>query len=347
MLGLGTISKDMQIIPKTGLPMEVFSPEICYIANPYFNGFMSNKDGTLTDLDFLHSYQLVIVDCSNEHWGSFAGTIGKIHRELSRIDINFIILSHCPEDHDPDQGILFYPYWYYAAIKDKLFEVLPVTNKKRFALGCLNANPRPHRIANYFMFQNKKYWSNCCTTFFSTDPMPSRSDDVTLEPNEIEFWNSTKSKLPNKITDGFMATDLLPVTESYVHLVTETTVRERVFVTEKTWKPISAGQLFLVFGNPGTMDFLQSQGVDIFSDLIDHKYYDLEPDWRTRLVKLHQLLDDLVEQDLEAMNRATQQRRQNNAEKFFLGQFDLGYRSALLNKIVLGMQSKTNQVGLS
>jgi hypothetical protein len=316
------------------LTCEIDAKQIFYVRNPY-DHLICTESGLLKSLLFLQSYKLVIVDCSNEHWGEYPGTMGVIQQEFRKIGINFIILSHCPEDHDPEQGILFFPYWYYFSINR--FKVLPVTTNKRFVLGCLNSNPRPHRIVNYYMLKNKKYWNDCCTSFFSTDPLPWRGDDVDLQSNEIEFWDSIKSELPDRrniINFADLGTnDLLPVTQSYINLVTETTVANRVFVTEKTWKPVSAGQIFLIFGSPGTMSHLKSQGVDIFSDLIDHDYYDQETDWRTRLVKLHKVLDDLIDQDLEALYKNTQQRRQLNQEKFFLGQFDLKYRPAVLHQI--------------
>ena len=97
------------------------------------------------------------------------------------------------------------------------------------------------------------------------------------------------------------------------------------FVTEKTWKPIACGQLFLVIGNPGTIQVLEESGVDAFSDIIDHKYYDSELDWKTRIHKVHSIIDDLTQQDLFKINQETYQRRKRNAERFRSGEFDKTY----------------------
>jgi hypothetical protein len=221
--------------------------QIYYIRNPYINNLMNRKDGKFNTLDLIHSRQLIIVDCSNEHWGLDGGVIETIRQEFLRLDSNFLILTHCPEQHDPELGILYYPYYYYFS--KSLFEIQPVKNKKQFSLGCLNGSPRPHRIANYYVLQNKKYWDNCCVSFFNADPMPWRHDDVTLELSEIQFWNAIKQKLPeNKNFAGMYDINLSPVTESYVNLVTETTVIDKIFISEKTWKPVAAGQIFLIFG---------------------------------------------------------------------------------------------------
>jgi hypothetical protein len=45
-----------------------------------------------------------------------------------------------------------------------------------------------------------------------------------------------------------------------------------VFLSEKTWKPIRAGQLFLILGQPGTIESLRKLGFNVFDDYIDHSY---------------------------------------------------------------------------
>jgi hypothetical protein len=102
----------------------------------------------------------------------------------------------------------------------------------------------------------------------------------------------------------------------------------RLFVSEKTWKPIAAEQIFLVFGNPGTIEYLRSQGVDVFDDLIDHRY-DSVDDWQQRLHMIHQQLKQLIDRDLEDIYIATLERRQRNSEKFFSGAFDPQYSQTI------------------
>ena len=89
------------------------------------------------------------------------------------------------------------------------------------------------------------------------------------------------------------------------------------FITEKTWKTIASGQLFLLLAGPGTVAHLREIGLDTFDDIIDHNYYDSELDAKTRIVKLHKVLDDLMSKDLELINQQTKDRRTANAEKFW------------------------------
>jgi hypothetical protein len=100
-----------------------------------------------------------------------------------------------------------------------------------------------------------------------------------------------------------------------MNLVNESTVRSRIFITEKTWKPIMSGQMFMIFGNAGIVAELRRLGFDVFDDIIDHAY-DSEPEARSRLNKLHAELDRIVDLDLHDMLVATRHRRWDNWIKF-------------------------------
>lgn len=55
-------------------------------------------------------------------------------------------------------------------------------------------------------------------------------------------------------------------------IVVETSIsKDRIYITEKTWKPLLAGHLFITMANPGYMKFLKSLGFKDFSKLWNHK----------------------------------------------------------------------------
>ena len=104
-------------------------------------------------------------------------------------------------------------------------------------------------------------------------------------------------------------------------------------MTEKTWKPIANGQFFMVFGSPGIIEFLRTQGVDVFDDIINH-HYDSELEWDKRLNMIHDEMDRLVTLDLENLFYNTKERRQLNQSKFHDGSFDpSGYHANILSII--------------
>jgi hypothetical protein len=154
-----------------------------------------------------------------------------------------------------------------------------------------------------------------------------------LIDEELNYWNSIKKSLPLRPPANSIEIELPQLVDSYLHLVTETTVIPGVFITEKTWKPVAAGVPFLMFGNPGTMSFLKTLGVDIYDDVIDHAYYDNESDWRIRLTKIHTVLDNLIEHGAKKIFQQLFARAQTNQSKFFNGEFDPGYQSQLMSAI--------------
>jgi hypothetical protein len=61
--------------------------------------------------------------------------------------------------------------------------------------------------------------------------------------------------------------------DSVFNIVTESFISaDLVFLTEKTFKPIIWHQPFIMIGNPGSIEFLRTDGFDVFDDIIDHSY---------------------------------------------------------------------------
>jgi hypothetical protein len=309
----------------------MISKEIFYIDKPF------EYIGNLEKLKQLLNYKLVVVNACSEHWG--AGSGSGVVDNCQQANLNFLVLSHNPRDHLLHPRMMYFPYWYHTS--KKYFKKVETSVVKKYKLGCLNGNPRPHRIANYLLLLDKTYADQICVSFFNTLPVRDpdntswRADDVMLDELEINLWNQIKKKLPirsnSNVSDQEL--DIPALTDSYIHLVTETTVVPNIFITEKTWKPIASGMLFLIFGNCGTVDHLRELGVDVFDDIIDHKYYDNQSDWRIRLECIHTLVDYLVNQDLEKIYKATHYRRLENQRKFFNGDFDPRYNQEILLQI--------------
>ncbi len=63
----------------------------------------------------------------------------------------------------------------------------------------------------------------------------------------------------------YLDTDFSIVNETYTGVDT-------IFLSEKTWKAIAAKHPFVVFGNPGTLKWLQTQGFQTFHPLFDETY---------------------------------------------------------------------------
>jgi len=71
-------------------------------------------------------------------------------------------------------------------------------------------------------------------------------------------------------------------TDSYFNIVLETFLSvedtKGVFLSEKTWKPILNGQMFIIMGCAHSLKHLHEYGFKTFSDIIDESYDTLEDD---------------------------------------------------------------------
>ena len=90
-----------------------------------------------------------------------------------------------------------------------------------------------------------------------------------------------------------------------IDVVTETmtNIDGSVFVSEKTFKAIRAGQMFFVLGQPNTIKALKDYGFKTFDKWIDHSYDDEEdmPKRAALIAKELHRISNLPQQDFEKM----------------------------------------------
>jgi hypothetical protein len=75
-------------------------------------------------------------------------------------------------------------------------------------------------------------------------------------------------------------------------LVSESFVGAELFVSEKIFKPLAYSHPLIVYGTPGTLDYLHELGFETFGHVIDQSY-DLDTDATARLKKIVTVLSDL------------------------------------------------------
>jgi hypothetical protein len=282
-------------------------------------------------ISVLKDKHLSIIDYSSENYIS---TVRGAYQYFIDLGINFILLSHDPQDHLLYPNLLFYPYYYYWTNKTFTQFDVDVSGPRKFKIASLSRRPTAHRIINYIQLKDKLYFNNAVITAHRYDNPTEygpRGDEM-LVPIDVQTkWNQIYPTLPIMPPLGGSSFHLLHpgYTNSYVNLIVETTVTKGFFITEKTWKPILRGQLFLAWGNVGVVTHLRDMGVDVFDDFVDHKYYDTEQDPLTRLNKIHAVLDELAEQDLDSIFQQTVSRRISNIAKFKNGQFGTQYQNQI------------------
>ena len=96
--------------------------------------------------------------------------------------------------------------------------------------------------------------------------------------------NTSTSKIPNQKFDVLDVSNLINVNpnnavpirhckKSFVYITTETLVdNNRLFFSEKVYKPIAIGMPFMVLGNPGTLQSLKQMGYKTFDKWFNEDY---------------------------------------------------------------------------
>jgi len=260
-----------------------------------------------------------LINFSSENWGN--GNSIQVVEYLKSINFNnFIILTNDPSDHQSSKEIFYFPYWYFWSNEYFCMYKHKLSDDRTYLISCANGNPRPHKIHHYLKLKKKSYFSECCISMQGNRGLITRPDEYVLTTEEELAWkNDTYTKYFRNPYNSVDFGLVLPMfVDSYLNIIAETTANTHCkFITEKTWKPIACEQLFLMLGNAGLMSTLKDMGVDTYDDYIDHKYYDTELDFVTRVKKMHDVLDNLVKNDIRSLFLLLKNRRVKNRENFY------------------------------
>ena len=315
--------------------------------------YQDNRGGIVSDIEKIQSlstrYDFVIVNCSTEHWGSERDypLAARIHDLLTEYYAkDFVCLCHDPSDETLRSYIMYFPFYAWRkTLSQQKVRLLPdpvmIANMNRtYLFSNLNHIARDFRIANWLQLQEKLYARRCLFTMHdSVKEQHDYDGHFALTSQEKLAWQQNRSRLPCNVSDGFgihFNFTHPAFADTYLHIVSETTCKDKIFITEKTWLPIYAGQLFMVWGNSGIIAHLRDLGVDVFDDIINHEY-DAVIDHRARLLCIHEELDRLSLLDWHDIYRSTVNRRQTNADKFTTGVFISDYMDRLKRRLHKGI----------
>lgn len=245
----------------------------------------------------------------------------QIVTELKKYTDNFVVLSSDVKYYyTPTEDICYIPFWYLH--QKYSYEPAKVIDQPRhYRLSCLNRVSRYHRIENFIKLKQKSYFNDLLfTMLYEYDRQTVRRHTTPAFYNKeivAEFETLIPSNRPSTDFDGH--TIALPgFYDSYINFVTETSVyTDTIFISEKSYKPFMSGQLGIWLSNPGTVGFLRDIGLDIFDDIFYNHTYDLELNLNKRIDQLHNLIDQIMAMDIDAVWADTLPRRQANIDQFY------------------------------
>ena len=232
------------------------------------------------------------------HYQQLVGVLGQCSQP-------YIVLTS--EPCQTEGKLCYYPFFLNLVESLSKFDK-DITSPRSYKFCSLNRCAHAHRIWLYFNLL--KDLDSCLYTWHN---QPGDAAELAeLNPALIDECQ----KLPvTRMTDAgtLFNTEHPFYSSAYVDICTETMMRNETFITEKTWKPIAAGQLFLIAGGIGIIEYLRSQGVDVFDDYIDHSY-DRPGSWQERVEIFANSVKKLAAQDLDKIWQDTADRRQANRD---------------------------------
>jgi len=196
-------------------------------------------------------------------------------------------------------------FWYYLYTKHKGKNYHFNHSFKTFDFLYLNKQQRYHRDMLFDTITDRGLLNNSLYSYH----------DKNIELNKkYEFKQFQDKSYPRYGMDQDIFE--LPYNDSAVSIVCETSVSDKeVFITEKIYKAIIAGHVFVLLGNPGTLQKLNDQG---FLDLpgVDTSY-DQTTNLEKRITSVTNLCEELKNMDYGTLYTATEAIRNQNRQNFF------------------------------
>lgn len=259
------------------------------------------------------------------------------------------------------ENALFFPFWamtYPIGRGVRIPTLNEATNRKRnYLASCINARHQFDRFINLTSMQ--QYWDffnpgRSIITCPLIDHATNNAVDVDQIANKIkESWPAGatifKEKLvpllplqhPSMSVIDFSnsaslvetITAAVPAyTDAYINIIGETSQFDP-FVSEKSLKPMLAGQLFVTIGVPGTIQLLTNLGFDVFDDIIEHSRYSEYPDVHIRVQELHAYIGQMNQWNWEQIFKETEHRRLQNRNHLLRNVIFLNYMKQLEQRI--------------
>ena len=187
----------------------------------------------------------------------------------------------------------------------------------------LNKQPRPHRLLLY----KKLKITNCLDN--SLYSFTKHKEPVKLDSNYELPWINSEKNYPAYGFDQDIYEK--PYNVTGCSIVSETNDNDNdVFMTEKIWKPIIAGHVFIVHGNYQYLQKLKEMGFKTFESVFDESYDSIR-DRNERIKVLAELIKKLKGSDWKDIYNKTKSIRTHNQKNFW----NKNYLKLLINKELL------------
>jgi hypothetical protein len=270
-----------------------------------------------------------------------------------KIDHEFLyVTGNYSYFNTPDPNIVYFPFYYFQSLDNPTREVYDIKQVRPYPMQCFNLNPWLHKTINIVQMSQKFWFNRTLSTFHWLNPPNTNIPPTNIVQQVLEELTNEETSILNSLN--------LPITIdlpnepypagwvyasnasrahqlSYIDYVVESGVTEQ-FISEKIWKPLFSGQLFLCLGPPGVIQHLRDLGFNTFDDVIDHSKYDTilgssPDDIRSKVSIILDLADNLLSKDLDKIWDQTYEQRLCNFKLITSEEFKYKILDKLVKKI--------------
>jgi len=252
-----------------------------------------------------------------------APTFLELQQQLSTVAVTYILTGDFFYYYNFNPHIIFFPVFMWLNSSRRIGEFFANHAKtladerantvydiefepKTKTLMCLNSNPVWHRIYLFSLLADKSWFDDIGYSFRTQLDfnLQHRLKDLAItlfmSPEEIAAAESHAHRLPVALTqdnnfDSNKSSVHSWIYQSYaINLVTETSLTEGVMLTEKTCKPFTAYQIPILIAPPGSTQFLEDLGLDMFADYIPWRTWDSVADHKLRIRRIVEFVDSVL-----------------------------------------------------
>ena len=281
-------------------------------------------------IDSSSNYDLIVLDKSAGPWDQDLEYVAWA-RSLNLKKPFVIVTSNYKYWFNKHDQIVYCPLWFFVLLSDPNVKKYNIVDPRPYKIACLSRNPWLHRSKNILAMRRQTWFSECQYSFGSEDKQNfDTSADMTKE--DLDFLNNinhTKLALPDN-SNFYVSNHSSAHKLCCIDYVTESRV-DNMFVSEKSWKPLFSGQLFLILGSVGIIGYLKDIGVDVFDDLLDHAY-DQETDLDKKIHLLMNSINNIIDH-VDQIWADTVSRRQKNLDLVYSPDFYNLLTKDLISKV--------------
>ena len=248
--------------------------------------------------DVINQHDMIMLDYTNDHVDTTDMLrIHQLFRENELID-KVIFLTSDLQTQSYYRTFPF-PRWLFSESHDHKDQPLIPIGRRNYNVSCLNRQPRPHRLYTYWKLTQQTWFDRALVSFLG---MRDHNTDQEIDSpdyfSRLDFRNIPRNVIPQlstiplykqAIPDDHPSTfndhtyNNIAFSDTYLNIITESSVKPGVFLTEKTFKALAAGQLFFIVGNSRSIESLENLGFECFRKDLFHLYDTLDNNWVTRV----------------------------------------------------------------